>query len=138
MKTLIVILMLCSLAVSPISRENPLPSTVDVKFAVSPDYPAVAITANIPGDVLIRVTLGANGDVLETEFVSGPTLLRKAALDAARRWKFEKTAKETKAQLTFSFRMMPRDTPPEAMTPVFEPPYHIEVRAKLPESTRLP
>ena len=138
MKILIAVLMLSSLAGAPNPYEDRLPPATDVKSAVAPDYPPIAITANVSGDVAVRATIGANGEVLETEFVSGHTLLHKSALDAARRWKFGVAATETKVQLTFSFRMMPRDTPPEAMTSVFEPPYHIEVRGKLPESTRLP
>ena len=54
-----------------------------------PIYPAAARNANIQGDVVIRATIDKSGRVTHTEMVSGPTMLRQAALDALIRWKYE-------------------------------------------------
>ncbi len=108
---------------------------VAVLSAVAPVYPPIALTANTSGDVQIAVTIAKSGSVTNADFITGSPLLRKAAVEAAKRWKLEKLKEEASAQLTFSFRMVPKDTSAEDMTPVFMPPYHLEVRGKLPERT---
>jgi TonB family protein len=106
-----------------------------VKSAVAPVYPAIAATANTSGDVQVTVTLNAHGDVAETTFDDGNPLFKYAVLEAAKRWKFESGTDHRKVKLLFSFRMMPKETSVEEMTPIFMPPYHLEVRRKLPEPT---
>jgi TonB family protein len=108
---------------------------VAVLSAVAPAYPPIALTANTSGDVQIAVTIDKTGHVTKAVFVSGNPLLHKAAVEAAKRWEFEKLDEEATLQLAFSFRMVPKDTSAEDMTPVFMPPYHLEVRGKLPEPT---
>jgi TonB family protein len=85
--------------------------------------------------VKVTVTIDKTGIVTNADFVSGNPLLQKAAVEAAKQWKCEKLNEEAKVRLTFSFRMIPKDTSAEDMTPVFMPPYHLEVRGKLPEPT---
>jgi len=111
------------------------PRRVAVLLAVSPVYPPIALTANTSGDVKVAVTISESGAVTKADFVSGSPLLHRAAVEAARRWKFEKPDQERKLELTFSFRMVSKDTPPEDATSVFMPPYHSEVRGKLPPMT---
>jgi periplasmic protein TonB len=53
-----------------------------------PVYPAFAKEAHVEGDVVIRTTIDKNGSVTHMEVVSGPTMLRQAALDALGRWKY--------------------------------------------------
>jgi periplasmic protein TonB len=53
-----------------------------------PVYPAFARDAHVEGDVVIRTTIDKNGNVNHMEVVSGPTMLRQAALDALGRWKY--------------------------------------------------
>jgi len=105
---------------------------------VAPVYPPIALTANTSGDVQVAATIDKTGSVTNADFVSGNPLLHKAAVEAAKRWKFEKPNETAKVQLTFSFRMISKDTLAEDMTPVFMPPYHLEVRGKLPEPTITP
>jgi len=85
--------------------------------------------------VKITVTVDRSGSVAKANFVSGNPLLHKAAIEAAKRWKFEGTQHEAEVQLIFSFRMTPKNASPEEMTPVFIPPYRIEIRTKVPEPT---
>jgi TonB family protein len=53
-----------------------------------PVYPSFAKEAHVEGDVVIRTTIDKNGSVTHMEVVSGPTMLRQAALDALGRWKY--------------------------------------------------
>ena len=54
-----------------------------------PIYPALAKQSNTQGDVVIKATIGKNGRVAHMDVVSGPTVLRQAAIDALGRWKYE-------------------------------------------------
>jgi protein TonB len=54
-----------------------------------PIYPALAKQSNTQGDVVIRATIDKAGHVAHMDVVSGPTVLRQAALDALSRWKYE-------------------------------------------------
>jgi TonB family protein len=115
-------------------QESPARSAA-VVAAVAPVYPPIALTANESGDVEVVVMIDKTGSVTSVDFLSGNPLLHKAAVEAAKRWKFEKMTKGAKLQLIFSFRMVSKDTSAEDMTPVFMPPYHLEVRGKLTEPT---
>jgi TonB family protein len=57
--------------------------------SVMPVYPFSAREANIQGDVVIDTRIGPNGSVTHMQVISGPTMLRQAALDALRRWKYQ-------------------------------------------------
>ncbi len=54
-----------------------------------PIYPALARQSNTQGDVVIRATIDKAGHVAHMDVVSGPVVLRQAALDALSRWKYE-------------------------------------------------
>ncbi len=56
---------------------------------VAPVYPPIAKTAHISGTVLLHCLIGKDGSVETLEYVSGPPLLMKAALDAVRQWKYK-------------------------------------------------
>ncbi|MGA9995871.1 MAG: energy transducer TonB [Pyrinomonadaceae bacterium] len=57
----------------------------------SPSYPQIAKSAGIVGIVKVYVVVDENGAVAAVQSTDGPVLLRKAAEDAARRWKFNPT-----------------------------------------------
>jgi TonB family protein len=134
-RSLIVALSICLLIPLLGTAQSNSSRSVAVQSAVAPAYPAIALTANTSGDAQIEVTIDKTGNATKADFVSGNPLLHKAAVEAAKRWEFEKLNEEATVQLTFSFRMLPKDTSAEDMTPVFMPPYHLEVRGKLPEPT---
>ncbi|MBO0725317.1 MAG: energy transducer TonB, partial [Blastocatellia bacterium] len=78
---------------------------------VQPPYPPIARAAGAQGAVRVQVLINETGDVTEATVVSGHPLLRAAALEAARQWRFQPTeasAKPVKVQgvLTFNFTLV--------------------------------
>jgi periplasmic protein TonB len=58
---------------------------------VTPVYPAIAKTAHISGTVLLHAIIGKDGTVQDLQYVSGPPLLMKSAMDAVRQWRYKPT-----------------------------------------------
>ena len=54
----------------------------------APVYPLAARQASIDGDVVIQAVIDKNGNVTQADVISGPAMLRQAALNAVRRWKY--------------------------------------------------
>ena len=54
-----------------------------VTHAVQPNTPSPATSENVTGIVEVRVTVRASGAIVGAEAISGPALLRQAAVDAA-------------------------------------------------------
>jgi protein TonB len=59
--------------------------------SVLPQYPQIAKQARAEGDVVIDTQIDAAGNVTQMKVVSGPMLLREAAMAALRHWKYEPT-----------------------------------------------
>jgi protein TonB len=57
--------------------------------SILPVYPTLAQRAAVQGDVVVQTTIDKSGRVSQMKVVSGPPMLRQAALDALRRWKYE-------------------------------------------------
>ncbi len=55
---------------------------------IVPVYPQIAKTAGASGLVRVKVLVDENGSVSSIVWTEGPVLLRQAAQDAARQWKF--------------------------------------------------
>jgi TonB family protein len=58
---------------------------------INPSYPQTAKSARITGIVTVFVEVDPTGVVSTVQSTSGPAMLRQAAMDAARRWKFRPT-----------------------------------------------
>jgi TonB family protein len=98
------------------------------KAAVTPNYPPLAALARVSGNVVIRVGIDASGNVTKAELVSGHPLLAKAALDAARRWRFEREPIQSRTtEVEFEFVMLPERSASNIETTFF-PPGKVEVR----------
>jgi protein TonB len=58
---------------------------------VPPSYPAIAKSAHVTGVVTVFLELDEKGAVAVVHRTDGPQLLRQAAVEAARKWKFKPT-----------------------------------------------
>ncbi|HET9742122.1 MAG TPA: energy transducer TonB [Terriglobales bacterium] len=56
--------------------------------SVPPQYPAMARQFRLEGQVVVTVEVDTAGNVVSAKAISGPPMLRQAALDAVRRWKY--------------------------------------------------
>jgi len=73
------------------------------KTKVQPEYPALAKKMNIAGTVKIEVVVSPNGSVKDARVVGGHPVLAAAALDAAKKWRFEPASGEASGIIDFKF-----------------------------------
>ena len=107
----------------------------EVIAAVAPVFPAVAAAAKAKGDVVVEVKINSKGLVTSSTAVAGHPLLRAICQIVSRRWKFVPStdaSKERSVRLTFSFLILEKDAPEIETTPVFMPPYRVEVTRSKP------
>lgn len=73
-----------------------------------PVYPRIARTAHITGDVELRLQIGRNGSVQSVEYIGGPPLLQRTAMESARQSEFDCrkcTEDVTTYHLIYSFEL---------------------------------
>lgn len=80
-----------------------------------PIYPPLARTARIEGDVLIRITTDGES-VKDTEVESGHPLLRQAAVDNVKTWKFARHEPGI-FHVTFRYKLISSDVDVEFIDP---------------------
>jgi TonB family protein len=81
---------------------GPLQLSGDGKMAISPGtavgllnskvppvYPPIAKAARVQGTVVLQAVIGKDGQVSELQIVSGPAMLRQAAMDAVKQWTYK-------------------------------------------------
>jgi len=73
------------------------------KSKVAPVYPELARKLNLTGTVKVEVVVSPNGTVKDAKVVGGHPVLATAALEAARKWRFEPTALESSGIVDFKF-----------------------------------
>ena len=73
------------------------------KTKVQPSYPELARKMNIAGTVKIEVTVAPNGTVKDARIVGGHPVLAGAALEAAKKWRFEPSSGESSGVIDFKF-----------------------------------
>lgn len=66
---------------------------------VSPAYPAKDLKAHARGDVVLELTLSAEGAVEKVDVLYGQPVLSKVALEAVRQWRFKPTTAEQRRNL---------------------------------------
>ncbi|MEP6925815.1 MAG: TonB family protein [Pyrinomonadaceae bacterium] len=59
-----------------------------------PTYPATARTARVAGIVKVEVVVDKEGSVAEVKTSEGPEMLRRAAAEAVKRWKFKPATRD--------------------------------------------
>ena len=70
---------------------------------VQPIYPELARKMNLTGIVKVEVVVAPDGTVKEAKVVGGHPVLASAALEAARKWRFEPAAEESTGIVNFKF-----------------------------------
>ncbi len=74
------------------------PAALDVSSSImgqrilhraDPIYPSEALRQKVEGEVMLETLIGEDGTVKDVHAVSGPDLLRPAAMDAVKWWRFE-------------------------------------------------
>jgi TonB family protein len=69
---------------------------------VAPEYPPMARAAKIEGVVKLRARIASDGTVMSLELVSGHPLLVRAALEAAKQWRYWPLGERVQALTTVS------------------------------------
>lgn len=54
-----------------------------------PIYPSIAKAARVSGTVVLHASIATNGAIKDLQVVSGPAMLRQAAVDAVRTWRYK-------------------------------------------------
>lgn len=57
--------------------------------SVTPAYPAFAREHHVSGDVILDGLIDSDGNVASAKAISGPAVLRQAAVETLRQWKYE-------------------------------------------------
>lgn len=75
---------------------------------IEPQYPAIAKIARVSGTVELRAIIGRDGSVSSIEVLIGNPLLARAAVEAARQWRYRPTildgeAVEVETRITVNF-----------------------------------
>lgn len=75
----------------------------------TPSYPPLAKAAHVSGTVVIQATISKNGGVGNLRVISGPAMLRQAAMDSVKNWRFrpylldgEPVEADTQVNVTFA------------------------------------
>jgi periplasmic protein TonB len=58
---------------------------------VQPNYPQIAKTAHVSGTVILHAIIAKDGTIQELQYISGPALLMKSAMDAVHEWRYQPT-----------------------------------------------
>lgn len=90
-----------------------------------PIYPSEAKKAHIEGTVLLHAVIAKDGTISDLQYVSGPPMLMKAAMDAVQQWQYKPTllngepvAVDTTISIVFTLGGNP---PPESLPPLTHP-----------------
>ena len=60
----------------------------NVLYSPAPAYPSAASAAHVQGQVTVQAAVDRDGNVAYARVVSGPPLLREAAIDAVQHWRY--------------------------------------------------
>jgi TonB family protein len=94
--TIFALVIVQGLAATTASAQAPVRVGGDIKeprllSRPDPQYPAIAKQARVEGQVVIEATIDQNGNVRDVRVLRGNALFNDAALEAVRRWKYERT-----------------------------------------------
>jgi protein TonB len=78
---------------------------------VKPVYPPEAKAKGIEGLVRIDVVVNSEGSVTEAEATRGPEILKTAAVEAVRQWKYKPLGVEVSATVHVNYKLGPKPQP---------------------------
>jgi Gram-negative bacterial TonB protein C-terminal len=105
----------------------------NVVQAVAPIYPLIALSARAMGAVIVEVQIDSKGAATSVRVIEGAATLRPISEFTARRWLFAPSGTAVRrVQLTFRFTIVPDQTTSAERSPIFRPPYEIEIRDVVP------
>jgi TonB family protein len=81
------------------------PPPVWPKHIEAPSYPQIARTAHVSGEVIVEVTLDADGKVTQALVVRGSPLLGRSARDNAQGWIFSKPESPHTQRLIYDYKI---------------------------------
>jgi protein TonB len=80
-------------------------------YRALPPYPSIAKVAGVQGTVVLAATISKSGSIEDLHVISGPAMLRQAALDAVSQWRYrpyllngEPVAVETTVNVVFNLQ----------------------------------
>ncbi|MBV8631588.1 MAG: energy transducer TonB [Silvibacterium sp.] len=79
--------------------------SLEVARLEPPAYPPIAMAARVSGDVVLKFTLLSTGSAGNVQVVSGPQMLRQAAVDSATRSRFVPAPADETYQLVYRFAL---------------------------------
>ena len=80
---------------------------------VAPEYPESARMTGVSGEVIVEVTITRKGKIKTARAISGPLLLRNAAITAARLWRFKHIEDEDVGETLSTYRIKFNFTRPD-------------------------
>jgi len=81
-----VVVVFCALAGIAFGQALPEPTLISAGL---PRYPPIARVAKIQGEVKVDFTLNSNGEIISATAVSGHPMLKGAAEENVKTWRFE-------------------------------------------------
>ena len=86
---------------------------------VQPQLPQEARQGHIEGEVVLKILISRQGDVIEASLISGHPLLAPAAIDAVRQWKYKpfllnRQPAEVETQVVVAFKLDGEDSKSDA------------------------
>ena len=103
----------------PVARQNLVTDP-------EPIYPPIAKAAHVSGNVALEIQVDASGHVSATKVLSGPPMLRGAAIDAVKTWEFKPFQKDGQpvsatTKITIPFSLGTPDANDEQIASVYFP-----------------
>ncbi len=81
-----------------------------LRYRLTPEIPHEAQVANVSGSSLVlHAIIDRNGRTRELQYVSGPSLLAQAAIDAVRWWEYEASGEDVEIDTTIEVEFSPAD-----------------------------
>lgn len=128
----VVVLSVCVMAAHSAAQSCEQPAVVR---AVAPVFSLPAKGPYAVGSVIVEIEVNAAGVVTTARAVQGHPLLYPAAENAAKRWLFASISEDSKVRslrLKFIFKIMDDETTEADLSPVYTPPFQVEVRQLVP------